>query len=258
VFSPLAEMMIKPENLGVAATILAFGVGFLVICAVSALFVVNPYEGFVPKGFTPAQQAAVTRRQYTPKEIIRTKQYYLLAGGLLFTLPAYFMLVPVFRSLGVDRGLIPELAVLGVMITGIGSASGRLIVSWVSDKIGRKGAMVAIAVLILAASLVMIVAEGVLFLVCITLISFGFGGASSVYAAMTAESFGTKNVGMNFGLVMLGFGVSALLFQNISKALAAGGNYTASFIIAAATCAAAIVVVLLLDNPSKLAEAKKD
>jgi hypothetical protein len=189
------------------------------------------------------------KRQYSPKEIIKTKQYYLLLWGLILTLPAYFILNPVFLTLGTVRGLSEELAVLGVALTGIGSASGRLTVPWISDKTGRKSAMIAVAIIILFSSLVIIKGEGVLFLICITLISYGFGGTASVYSAMTADSFGTKYGGMNFGLVMIGFGTSALVFPLISSTLTAGGSYTSSFILSAATCVIAIVLVLLMENP---------
>ena len=245
VFAPLAKSMLG--GLGVPITFLIFGIGFLAVCGSCSLLMRNPPEGYMPKGYTPAQ-AAAAKRQYTPREIIKTKQFYLLAGGLLFTLPAYFILNPVFLSLGTERGLSENLAVLGVALTGLSSAAGRLIVAWVSDKIGRKAAMAAISVIILCASLSMIAGQGVLFLICIMLISFGFGGAASVYSAMTAESFGTKYGGMNFGLVMLGFGASALSFPMISNKLTAGGSYTSSFVLAAATCVAAIVLVLSMDS----------
>jgi OFA family oxalate/formate antiporter-like MFS transporter len=111
--------------------------------------------------------------------------------------------------------------------------------------------MVSIAVIILCASLIMTAAGNVLFLLCIMLISFGFGGAASIYSTMTAESFGTKHGGINFGLVMIGFGVSALVFQNISKELTTGGSYTSSFVLAAITCVVAIILVSLMKNPDK-------
>ena len=248
VFAPLAKSMLAGR--GVQSTFLIFGVSFLVVCGICSLFIQNPPEGYAPSGYVPVQ-AANTKRQYSPKEIIKTKQFYLLVGGLLFTLPAYFILNPVFISLGTVRGLSEELALLGVSLTGVSSAAGRLIVSWVSDKTGRKAAMIAIAAIILCASMIMIVGEGILFLICIMLISFGFGGAASVYAAMTAESFGTRYGGMNFGLVMLGFGASALAFPIISNKLTVGGSYTSSFVLAAATCAVAVIFVLLMNNPAK-------
>ena len=247
VFAPLAKIMLA--DLGVPNTFLIFGLSFLAVCGVSSLFIKNPPEGYAPIGYVPMQAAA--RRQFSPKEIIKTKQFYLLLGGLLFTLPAYFILNPVFISLGTDRGLSENLAVLGVSLTGISSAAGRLIVSWASDKTGRKAAMISIAVITLCASLIMTIGQGVLFLICIILISFSFGGAASVYSAMTAESFGTKYGGMNFGLVMLGFGISALVFPIISNKLTIGGSYTSSFVLAAATCVVAVVLVLLMKNPAK-------
>jgi Arabinose efflux permease len=248
VFAPLATSML--DYMGVPSTFIIFGLSFLVVCGVCSLFIQNPTKGYTPDGYVPAQTSN-TKRQYSPKEIVKTKQFYLLTGGLLFTLPAYFILNPVFISLGAIRGLSGELALIGVSLTGISSAAGRLIVSWASDKIGRKSAMITIAVIILCASLIMIVGEGVLFLICIMLISFGFGGASSVYAAMTAESFGTKYGGMNFGLVMIGFGLSALAFPIISNKLTVGGSYTSSFVLAAVTCVVAIILILLMNDPTK-------
>ena len=248
VFAPLAKFLLG--GLGAPMTFLIFGVAFLAVCGFCSLFIQNPPEGYVPEGYVPTQ-AAHAKQQYSPQEIIKTKQFYLLAGGLFFTLPAYFILNPVFLSLGTARGLSDAIALLGVSLTGIGSAVGRLTVGWASDRIGRKAAMVAIAMIILCAALVMIAAEGALFLICIVLVSFGFGGAAGVYAAMTTESFGTKYGGMNFGLVMIGFGASALVFPMIAKQLTAGGSYTSSFALAAATCAIAVVLVLLMKNPSK-------
>ena len=243
VFAPLAKFLLGIA--GVPNTFLIFGAGFLAVCGISSLFIENPPEGYLPDGYTPAQ-AASSKRQYSPKEIIKTKQYYLLVFALCFTLPAYFILNPVFISLGTERGLSEGIALLGVTLTGIASAAGRLVIAWASDKTGRKPAMIAIAVIMLSASLTMTIAGGIMFLVCIVLIAFGFGGAASVYSTMTAESFGTKYGGMNFGLVMIGFGISALIFPIIAKNLIAGGSYTSSFILAAAACIAAIVLVLLM------------
>lgn len=242
VFAPVANFFLAA--FGVPKTFVIFGASFFVICGACSRLIQNPPEGFLPDGFVPKN--ATQKRQYSPAEIIKTKQFYLLFCGLMLTLPAYFILNPVFLSLGAERGLSEQLTVLGVALTGIGSAAGRLIVSWASDKTGRKTAMISTAVIILCASLVMIFGEGIVFLICITLIAFGFGGTASVYSAMTADSFGTKFGGMNFGLVMLGFGVSALIFPVISNKLSANGSYTSSFILAAATCVAAIFLVSMM------------
>jgi OFA family oxalate/formate antiporter-like MFS transporter len=102
IFAPLARFMLG--ELGVPATFLIFGASFLAVCGICSLLIQNPQDGYLPKGYTPTQ-AVTNKRQYSPKEIIKTKQFYLLAGGLLFTLPAYFILNPIFLSLGGERGL---------------------------------------------------------------------------------------------------------------------------------------------------------
>jgi len=186
--------------------------------------------------------------------MLQTKEFYLLTFSMFFLLPAYFILNPLLKSLGIERGLTDSMATFGVMLTGVASASGRLLTSWFSDYAGRKGAIWLISLITLAAALVMIFAEGVLFLVCIAAIAFSFGGSASVYAATTADLFGTKHMGLNYGCVMTGFGVSALVFPIISNILSATGVYTYSFMVAAAGCVITLILTAFLKVPGKVAK----
>lgn len=103
----------------------------------------------------------------------------------------------------------------------------------------------------LVSALVMTFAEGVLFLICVAAIALSFGGSSSVYAATAADLFGTKHMGFNYGCIMVGFGASALIFQNLSNVLKASGSYTSSFITAAAGCVITLILIALLKVPKK-------
>ncbi|MDD4797682.1 MAG: MFS transporter [Eubacteriales bacterium] len=241
-FAPTTKLLLA--NWGVPATFLFFGFLFLVVCCVSALFLSNPE--------THGQQsasAASTQKQYTTAEMLKTKQFYLLALSMFFLLPAYFILNPLFISLGVERGLTENAAALGVMLTGIASASGRLLTSWFSDYAGRKAGIVTIAIVTFVAALGMISARDSMFLVCVVTIAFCFGGSASVYAATAADLFGTKHIGLNYGCVMIGFGVSALVFPLLSNRLAATGAYTYSFILAAGACVIALILTAFLKIP---------
>ncbi len=246
IFAPLTNTLLT--GVGVPKTLLIFGGVFLVLCVACSLRIDNPPAGYAPPGFVAAKMN-VTKKQYSTGEMLKTRQFYLICLSLLCILPAYFILNPLFMTLGAERGLSKELAVLGVMITGVASASGRLLTSWVSDLIGRKQAVYSIILITMLAILTMIVAQGALFLICIAAIAFGFGGAAGVYPAITADNFGTKHMGLNYGCVMVGFGVSALVFPIISNHLVKSGSYTTSFILAAATCAIAFVLVLLQKRP---------
>jgi len=246
IFAPITSALLADR--GVPATFITFGVIFFIICVLCALRIDNPPAGYTPPGFIQAKSHA-TKKQYTTAEMLKTRQFYLITLSLFCILPAYFILNPLFITLGAERGLSKEMAVLGVMITGIASAAGRLLTSWISDIIGRKQAVCTIILITMASILAMIVAQGVLFIVCIAAIAFSFGGAAGVYPAITADNFGTKYMGLNYGCVMIGFGTSALIFPVISNMLVKSGVYTASFLLAAATCLIALVLVLMQKNP---------
>ena len=178
--------------------------------------------------------------------MLGTKSFYLIFLSLFFILPAFFMLNPLLMTLGLERGLTKEMALFGVMLVGIFSALGRLSIAWISDKIGRLGSIVLILAMTAVGVIAMIFAEGVLFLVSLSMIAMAFGGAAGVYPTLTADHFGTKNLGVNYGLVTLSLGASSLIFTMVNNALSGNGDYTLSFIIAAATCAISFVLILLL------------
>ncbi|PYG89734.1 OFA family oxalate/formate antiporter-like MFS transporter [Ruminiclostridium sufflavum DSM 19573] len=246
IFAPVTNSLLSETS--VPSTFIIFGIIFLVVCVLCSLNIDNPTADYAPAGFVTSKNHA-SKKQYTTSEMLRTRQFYLITLSLLCILPAYFILNPLFITLGGERGLSKELAVLGVMITGIASAAGRLVTSWVSDLIGRKCAVFGIIIITMVSILAMIIAHGVMFLVCIAAIAFSFGGAAGVYPAITADNFGTKHMGLNYGCVMVGFGISALVFPIVSSMLVKSGVYTLSFLVAAATCVIAFVLVLLQKNP---------
>jgi OFA family oxalate/formate antiporter-like MFS transporter len=243
-FAPLTKFLLA--NWGVPKTFTFFGVLFFIVCSFCSLFLSNP-ETKSAGGAVPVS----AQKQYKTSEMLKTKEFYLLAFSMFFLLPAYFILNPLFISLGVERGLTENMAAVGVMLTGIASASGRLLASWFSDYAGRKAAIATITLITLVAAIAMVFARGPAFLICIAAIAFSFGGSASVYAATAADLFGTKHIGLNYGCVMVGFGVSALVFPVISNAFAAGGVESYSFIVAAAACLISLILTGLLKIPQK-------
>ena len=242
IFAPLAEFLLG--DVGVPSTFLIFGAAFLIVCIPASLLITNPSKEYLDNLRGP--MAPSKQRQYKTKEMLRTKSFYLITFSLFFVLPAFFILNPMISTLGVERGLSTNLATGAVMITGACSASGRLFITWISDKIGRMMSLFFIAGTTIIGSLIAIIAQDVFFLVCVAIIAFAFGGAAGIYATVTSDHFGAQNMGSNYGFVMLGFGASALIFPLISTQLTSDGDYTMSFVLAALTCVAAIICILLL------------
>lgn len=239
IFSPLADTLL--ENLGVPATFEILGVAFLIVCTLAALFLVNPPADYAV-GKEKKVVVSTAQKQYTVKEMIRRRSFYFIILSMFFVLPAFFILNPQIKTLGIERGLSNELAVAAVMITGAASALGRLFITWLSDRIGRIGALYLIIGLTGIGIVAMIFAQDVLFLACLTVIAFAFGGAAGVYMTLTADHYGTMNNGTNYGVMSLGLCASALIFQYLSTIVTS----EMSFIIAGVTCVASFVCVLLL------------
>lgn len=250
VFAPVAEWLMGAY--GIESTFRILAILFFVVCILASLFIHNPPEGYRPKGFTPSQ-VVLDKKQYTTREMLKKPVFYYITVSMMLATPAYFILNPLLKQLGEARGLSPELALAGLMITGIASASGRLICPWISDKIGRKMAIISIIALTLICSVAMIWAGGVMFLVLVAAIAFAYGGYSGVYPALTSDIFGSKYIGANYGCVMVGFGISAIVFPFIAKEInktSATDAYFLPFIIAAAVCVIAIVLVFPI-KPAK-------
>ena len=245
IFTPIASALLVAK--GVPFTFAAIGVLMLVVCTLSSIPVVNPPSDGASGA--AAAKGSSSKRHYTTGEMLRTEQFYKIFFGMMLILPAYFILNPQFKALGAERGLSDAMQDYLVMTTGVASAAGRLIFSWASDRIGRKNAIYLIIAATLVGVLALIVAQGFLFMVCVALIAFAFGGCASVFPALTADNFGTKHMGLNYGCVMVGFGIAALGAPLLSGLFPPEAAQTASFIMAAALCLVALVCVMLIRKP---------
>ncbi len=247
IFTPIASALLAAR--GVPFTFTAIGLTFLVVCTLSSIPVVNPSANFQPVGVPAAKDGKSTQRHYTTAEMLKTPQFYKIFFGMMLILPAYFLLNPQFKTLGEARGLTDMVQNFLVMTTGIASAAGRLLFSWASDRIGRKNAIYLIIGVTLLGVLSLIWAQGFFFMVCVALIAFAFGGCASVFPALTADNFGTKYMGLNYGCVMVGFGIAALGAPLLKRLFPAEAAQTAEFIMAAAMCLVALVCVALIKKP---------
>ena len=177
------------------------------------------------------------RKQYTTKEMFRTKTYYLLSISMALAVPAYVLVNPLMKSLGMERGLTDSAALIGVVAASAANIAGRFAAPWMSDFFGRKTVIQVLYATAMISVIGLTVAKGGLFILLISLVSLTYGGFVSVYPVLTSDSFGMKYQGMNFGAVMLGYGGVSILCPHLLAAVQdppLGTNL--SFIIAGGIC----------------------
>jgi OFA family oxalate/formate antiporter-like MFS transporter len=244
VFAPLIEALIRYN--GVRHTFIILAGIFLVAVLLFFRFIKMSDDNAAPG--TPSA-ALLEKRQYTVGEAVKTREFYFLTFSLMLATAAFFVLNPAFKTLAAERNLAASVGTLIVMLTGLCNAFGRLGVPLLSDRIGREKAALTIMLATSAGALILIFAQGFLFVAAIVVIAFCFGGYPGLYPVLSADYFGIKNVGATYGAVMIGFAISALTFPAIIGLI---GNGTLRFaVLAAMAFGAALLVALLMKSKIK-------
>ena len=253
VFTPIIESLIANfggVGIGETKTFMALSLVFLTVCTVGSLFLRTPPEGHMTGAVTASSSAAKTIRDYTPSEMLKTPQFYLIVLTYMLACMGGLMMIGFAKPIAVSKGL-AETATIGVLAISMFNSVGRLIWGMVSDKIGRKNTIVILLAGSAVLSLFVTTVNGYLIYGLIALIGFFYGGLISIFPTLTADTFGAKYLATNYGFVLLGFGMGAILSSQIAgyyKNVAADNISLMfpAFVIASCCAAAGIVMMLVL------------
>ena len=125
-----------------------------------------------------------------------------------------------------------------VGILAIFNALGRIIWGFVSDRIGRTPTFIAMF-LIQAAMLVVLGSLDTTLSLAVgaAIVGFNFGGNFALFPSATADLFGAKNLGANYGWVFTSYGIAGVVgIIAGNAAMTHTGEYRYAFYIAAALC----------------------
>jgi len=257
IFGPLGGNWLIPTY-GWRTTFTVFGIIFFVMGIVAAFLLKNPPVGYKPAGWTPApaSKAAGTTYDFTPGEVVKTPSFYWMwiayALGTSAGLMVISQLVPFARSKGVPLAL----ATTAIFIGAVGNASGRILSGWMSDALGRLNVL-RLMIAIAAVSMFILphtggVAAIPVFLYVMVFVAYWcYGTQLSVNASTASDFWGTKNAGVNYGLLFTAWGVAGIIGPRIGgRMFDLYGNYTYAFYTAGAICAVALVAELMAKRPA--------
>lgn len=145
-------------------------------------------------------------------------------------------------------GLTPGEAALAMAIFAGFNGFGRPLAGFLGDRFGAVWVMIVTYVIQAATFLsfpVFAVTLPTLYIAA-ALLGWGFAVTLAIFPALTAICFGTKHMGVNYGLVFTAFGVGALAPAAGSWVFDVTGSYTPAFIAAGVLTVAGLVLCVTL------------
>lgn len=256
------------EKIGLETTFLLLGVLFILAICSGALLLKNPPEGWKPAGWDPSKtKKAVSHayKEFKVSEIIRMKQFWMLWIMFAFSASAGLMVIGFLQnfaslSFSTVHNFPGDAAVLegaiAVSVLAIFNGIGRLFAGWLSDYTGRTKTMFILFGLqaILVSTFVYTTTMSPLMVyVIMALIGLCFGANFSLFPSATADFFGTKNMGVNYGVIFTAYGVGGILGPMLSASMVpkavSVGDYQSSALIIGALVGISAVMALFVKPP---------
>jgi nitrate/nitrite transporter NarK len=224
-------------------TFIVSGIVFAILGGLCASLVRDPPPEYARPGAVAA--AVAKERQYTATEAMRTPQFWSLwlmlflnvTAGILFISNA----VPIMREL---TSVAPATALAIYGFIALFNGLGRFFWGSVSDRIGRNWAYI----LIYGVQVIIFFIVGGIHSIGIVATLFAvvllcYGGGFGTMPSFTADYFGTKNMGLIYGWILLAWGVGGVvgpIFVALVK------DHTGSFSGALPIIAIMLIVAMLL------------
>lgn len=256
------------DNYGITGSFVGLGVFFAVIVLIAGQLLHSPPEGYVapaPKvKVSAAKAAAMTKADWEASEVVKTWQFYALVFMFILTTQSGLLIISSAKGLLVktakDIPFFVANAWILVSFGGLVNATGRVGTGFYSDKIGRLNAYslnCAVSALCLFALPVVIASKSVLLLFIVVGVAYWqYGGGLSLMPSFTADFYGAKNLGFNYGLVFIGWGLGFFMARLGGTIQDMTGSLDLAFYISGSLLVVGVILARITKRP-KYAERKE-
>ncbi|OWK38005.1 MFS transporter [Fimbriiglobus ruber] len=260
--SPLATYLIK--NYGLTESFVVLGCLFALVVVAAGSLLKRPPEGYVPPGAPAATGPNPTQSQtdWVPREVLRTWQYYALVVLFIGSAQSGLLVIAnATKTLNDTARHIPFFAQNAWLLASFGglvNALGRIGTGSYSDRVGRRNAyalngLVSAVCLFLTPTVIADQNVALLFVV-VGVAFWQYGGGLSLMPALTADFFGAKNLGTNYGLVFLGWGIAFFVPQAAEYISEATQNRDVPFYLSGALLIATVILSRFVTRPVRAGE----
>ena len=247
IFGTLASGYLVPE-FGWRATFQILGSVFFVMTMIGTALLKNPPAGYVaPSPATGARGVSRTSVDFTTREMLATPTFYALWLAFCFGTTAGQMTISQLVPFARAAGLGATVATISLVVSSLGNAGGRILSGWLSDAAGRVRTLQIMVLLSALAMPALVLGRSNVwtFFPFVALVYWCYGTQLSVIATTMADFYGTKNLGLNYGVLFSAWGASGILGPAIAgRVFDRFGDYRYAFY--SASCFAVVALVALV------------
>lgn len=263
--APLTTYLLNHFTL--SQTFMILGAGFFSLIMSLSLLIRNPTPerlaelAAIPSvppsgtagGATPKDDRSAppqARREYDWDEAFRTPQFKLLWTMFCFGTFAGLLIIGQMSKIGLEQAGIRNGFML-ISVYAVFNCTGRILCGMFSDLLGRMRTLRALFLMqVLTFALFAFLTTPLSKAAGVAVVGFTFGGMLSLFPATTADFFGMRNFGVNYGMMLTAWGVGGVFGPLLGGIVRdATGAYVLSYVVSAVLSAAGALLTLITKAP---------
>ncbi|MBF0229061.1 MAG: OFA family MFS transporter [Desulfamplus sp.] len=248
------------KNYGISGSFIYLGIFFAVIVIIAGQMLKAPPAGYIPPAnLNNSGQKGATEKTHNWEagDMMKTWQFYALVVMFILTTQSGLLIISsangLLMSTAKDMPFFVANAWLLVSFGGLVNASGRVGTGYYSDKIGRLNAYClncgVSAICLFLLPYVISTANLFLLFLVVGVAYWQYGGGLSLLPSFTADFFGAKNLGFNYGLVFIGWGLGFFMARLGGWIQDVTGSLDYAFYISGALLVGGVLLARITTKP---------
>jgi OFA family oxalate/formate antiporter-like MFS transporter len=247
------------EGFGLSTTFMIYGIAFAAFVIIGGIWMKMPPADWRPPNFQAEEVKAIHNEgtDFSSSQMLHKIQFYLIFLTFAFSAGAGLMsigLMKLYPMEALQASGVSEVqasAIAGTAMAvffSLANGLGRILWGLLSDRIGRKNSIVTMTLVQGITLLLFTYMAGNEYLLYLgaTLIGFNFGGNFALFPTITADTFGSKNVGQNYPWIFLAYGVGGIVGPILGGRLGDLGNFPLAFTISGFAVLVSTVLILMV------------
>jgi len=267
VFNYVIKALVNPANLETTIPIMfiVLGIIYLIFIIFGALTLSNPPEGWKPDGWTPppaSVESGISGLEFERGQTVKLPQFWMLWTAFALSAMSGLMVIGSYaafaKTVNAGDNFIYAIGTSDFVLIGslaaLFNGLGRIVWGKLADMITYKKSMLIMfstqAILMFLYFTTNMNASYFLIITCA--IYFCFGGNFSLFPTATADLFGSKNLGPNYGIVFTAYGVAGFIGAvGVNLFVSIFGSYLILFIVMGLMSVGSAILAYVIKPPKQ-------